>query len=132
MRNRLAMLIASLFLIVGAVWAQVPVVSSAPEAGLWNADTRWYTIKNNDGGGYISLSYADGDGNLKLNSTTKPVGPSGLWCVVGDDANGYQFYNLASGTSKILGATGTEQKGRMKMYDAEGSVSGVTYKFDIK
>ncbi len=124
---------ASLFLMVGTVWAQIPEASPAPAGGQWHANTKWYTIQcNDDSKGYISLQHADVKGNLMLNKKTKPAGAEGLWCVVGDDANGYQFYNCASGATKVLGATGSDGGGRMKMYDASSTETGVTYKFNIK
>lgn len=124
---------ASLFLMVGAVWAQIPATSTAPADGKWNADTKWYTIQCNDNSkGYISLQHADVNGKLMLNKSAEPTGAEGLWCVVGDDANGYQFYNCASGATKVLGATGSDGSGRMKMYDASSTETGVTYKFNIK
>ena len=124
---------ASLFLMVGAVWAQIPATSIAPADGQWNADTKWYTIQCNDNSkGYISLQHADANANLMLNNSGKPAGVDGLWCVVGNDTDGYQFYNYASGTAKVLGSTGSDGSSRMKMYDVDGNVNGVTYKFDIK
>ncbi len=130
MKKKFTMLLASLFLTIGTAWAQMPVTSTAPADGQWNADTRWYTISG-DGGKYVSLNYVDANGNFKLNNTTKP-GLEGLWCVVGDENNGYQFYNYKSGVSTVLGATGTEDNGRMKMYDVSGTETGVTRSFDIK
>ncbi len=56
-------------------------------------------------------------------------GEESLWCVVGDDTNGYKFYNKASGTSKILGLTGTDGAARAKMIE-EGANNYVT-SFDI-
>ncbi len=123
---------ASLFLVLGTAWAQIPTASTAPADGQWNADTKWYTIKvNDDGGGYVSLYYSDCGSNLLLNNNTQP-GADGLWCVVGNETDGYSFYNAITGASKVLGATGREDGGRMKMYDASAPGNGVTTVFDIR
>ena len=125
------MLFASLLACVGVMKAQIPTASTAPADGEWNADTKWYSIMCNDGTkGYVSVNYVDADGNLQLNNATKPAA-DGLWCVVGNETDGFSFYNYAAGTAKVLGATGREGQGRMKMYDTNAVGSDVTTCFDF-
>lgn len=89
---------------VSTAWAQHFLVSDAPSNGQWAEKTYWYYIQNQDGKGWISTasSYVDGS-NLKLSSSTQPTDDAGKWCVVGDEATGYRFYNKESGTAKVLG-----------------------------
>ena len=109
-------------------------VSAAPnENGTWASNTAWYKIKIN-GNRYWSIGgeYTDGNRFLTLTNTTAPTDPTGLWCVVGDATNGYKFYNMAMGTSFVLGTIGkdaeeaqtrmvstTETEGRVTTFDFE-------------
>ena len=118
---------------IGMALAQLPVVSQAPSNGKWADGTKWYTIKQNNTNS-IALSNADANGYLKLNSTSVD-GVDGYWCVVGNETDGYQFYNLQAGTTQVLGAFGSEENGRMKMYDLDVTKDGsntLTKTFDIK
>lgn len=117
---------------VGAAWAQLPTVSEAPADGKWATGTKWYTIQENKSK-YVSLGNVDANGYLMLNST-EAKGAAGLWCVVGNATDGYQFYNYQTGTTKVLGAFGSEDNGRMKMYDLDVTKDGsnnLTKVFDI-
>ena len=117
---------------VGTAWAQLPTASNAPSNGAWAEGTKWYTIKQNNKN-FVSLGNADANGYLMLNSTDAK-GTAALWCVVGNATDGYQLYNYSAGTSKVLGAYGTEAKGRMKMYDLDATKDGsntLTKTFDI-
>ncbi len=117
---------------VGAAWAQLPTVSDVPADGKWATGTKWYTIQENKSK-YVSLGNVDANGYLMLNST-EAKGAAGLWCVVGNETNGYQFYNYQTGTTKVLGAFGSEANGRMKMYDLDATKDGsnnLTKVFDI-
>ena len=121
-----------LCMFVGTAWAQVPTASTAPSNGKWAADTKWYAIKQNNSN-YVSLGNVDGDGYLMLNSTDAKRAAA-LWCVVGNETDGYQLYNYTAGTTKVLGAYGSEANGRMKMYDLDATTDGsnnLTKTFDI-
>lgn len=77
-------------------------LSDAPVNGEWAANTKWYTIKNGHGN-YLSGSYVKSDtDHLWLNTNTYPD-LNGYWCVVGDETNGYSFYNYQ--TKQILEMT---------------------------
>lgn len=108
-------------LLIGTVHAQQPITSDAPVDGKWAENTTWYFIQfvNSDSyhtNGYLATkggSYINNNGVLLLNGTTKPVNNAGLWCVVGNETDGYKFYNKGKGTGFVLGMTG----GTAKMYE---------------
>lgn len=120
-------------LVIGAASAQQPTTSDAPVNGQWAQNTTWYFIQfvNSDSyhtNGYLATrgsGYVNDEGTLLLNGTTKPVNNAGLWCVVGDEANGYQFYNKEKGTGFVLGMTG----GLAKMYETSAT-TGISTAFD--
>lgn len=75
-------------------------VSSAPSNGSWASGTKWY--KMTLGGNQLSAYNTDHNGSLLDNSATAE-GAGAYWCVVGDEANGYKFYNRAAGPNKVFG-----------------------------
>lgn len=113
-----------------------PYVSEAPQGGKFVAGSTVITLKNNSTrGGYVTTDAKEGD-YLKLTNNTKPTTSAGYWVVSGDDANGYTFYNVGAGATKVLGFydNGSGKEGgaaRAKLYDAAtvASQSGVVYKF---
>lgn len=113
-------------------------VSSAPTTTdgvtVWNEDTKWYKLKMDSGSWrYVgtSGSYTNASGKLILTNGTSSDLFTGAWAVVGDDTNGYQFYNMGEGPSKVLGVTGSEGNARTSMVDAATPGDGVTTTFDI-
>ena len=113
--------------------AQVLSVSNAPSNGEWAENTTWYTIKNKTGG-YVSTAsdYCSTEGKLRLHNSTKPADndANAHWCVVGSEANGYKFYNKASGTGKALYASRVLDSGSASFYmEADGDA--VNFLFDI-
>lgn len=76
------------------------VASSAPSNDSWASDTKWY--KMSLGGKYLSAYSTDHNGNLLDNAATAE-GAGAYWCVVGDETNGYKFYNRAAGPNKVFG-----------------------------
>ncbi len=103
------------------------LVGLAGAADLTNA--RWYTIKVGNGG-YLSTkaSYRDGV-YLLLSRTVEDTEDSGLWTFIGNETDGYSFYNKARGENYVLGMSGTEANGRAKMVK-EDNATNVT-KFDM-
>ena len=93
------------------------------------SNARWYTIKVGNGG-YLSTQtdYTNGV-YLLLNNTLEDVSDNGLWTFIGNDTDGYSFYNKARGESYVLGMSGTEANGRAKMV-RETNTTNVT-KFDM-
>lgn len=112
--------------------AQSLKFSDAPSDGNWASNTQWYLIRvaYTDGyhpkAGYLNTEdgYTNGNG-LLLNNDAVPTTDKGLWCIVGDETNGYKFYNKGEGTSKVLGVSGWS-----KMYDAS-STDDIAMSFDI-
>lgn len=133
--------------------AQKPFkVSDAPattNGGRWATNVKWYFLHflNSDEhhtAGYMGTSgnqFINANGQLLLNGTDKPMSSAGLWCFVGDDENGYKFYNRNTGISKVLSITtggvakmlaeGTD--GQMQFFDYAASTSTyrgkATFKF---
>ena len=117
--KKLLLLFAVLLTSTVGAWAQsavMPVVSDAPTDGNWAENTTWYTIKNGDGH-YVNKNYADNDGNLQFNNKTATLNDVGLWCIVGNDNDGYLFYNREIGVTKALQTTGDEANARTKFVD---------------
>ncbi len=102
-------------------------------AGLANAvdlgNAKWYTIKVGNGG-YLSTksTYTSGI-YLLLNNTSEDLSDNGLWTFIGNETDGYSFYNKAKGVNYVLGMSGNETGGRAKMVP-ETNTSVVT-KFDM-
>ena len=89
------------------------LVGVANAADLTNA--RWYTIKVANGG-YLSTQSGYMNGvYLLLNNTTEDTSDNGLWTFIGNDTDGYSFYNKAKGGDYVIGITGTEASARAKM-----------------
>ena len=146
MRKITYLLTLLLLFITGlGVNAQKPFeVSDAPattngNGGRWATNVKWYFLHflNSDEyhtAGYMGTSgnrFINANGQLLLNGTDKPMSSAGLWCFVGDDANGYKFYNRNTGISKVFSITtggvakmlaeGTD--GQMQFFDYTPSTS---------
>lgn len=112
--------------------AQSLKFSDAPSEGTWASNTQWYLIRvaytdnYHPKAGYLNTEdgYTNGNG-LLLNNDAVPTTDKGLWCIVGDETNGYKFYNKGEGTSKVLGVSSWS-----KMYDVS-STDDVAMSFDI-
>lgn len=93
------------------------------------SEAKWYTIKVGNGG-YLSTKsdYTSGI-NLLLSNTTEDTSDNGLWTYIGNETDGYTFFNKAKGENYVLSMSGTEAQGRAKMV-AESDASDVT-KFDM-
>ena len=92
--------------------------SEAPSADAFHANTTWFRMRLCDGlEKYISAqpAYTDWHNNLKLSNNTPPTDYAGLWCVVGDEENGYKFYNRAWGPAYAMKTEGEEEGARTYM-----------------
>ena len=132
----------ALFLFTGlSVKAQAELglqVSAAPTTTegvtVWSEGTKWYKLKMDSGSWrYVetSGSYTNASGKLILTNGTSSNLFTGAWAVVGDDTNGYRFYNMGEGPSKVLGVTGSDGGARTSMVDAATPGDGVTTTFKI-
>lgn len=101
--------------------AQDLKISGAPEGESWAANTQWYLIrvaltdKSHPYAAFLNSDKSNENG-LLLNDVTVPTTDKGLWCIVGNEADGYKLYNKGEGTSKVLGVNSWA-----KMYDVAGS-----------
>ena len=116
--------------------------SQAPNGMTWRENTTWYFIQfpNSDGyhtGGYLaaegsgfisSNGYTNNvsNGKLLITQTEKPIKSSALWCIVGDETNGYKFYNKMN--PKLV--VGTASDGTAHLYLASETKNGVSYAYD--
>ena len=132
--KKITFLLSLLFAFVGVTAsAQSLTISDAPNSdGTWASNTQWYLIRVafTDGyhpkAGFLSTdeSYINSNG-LLLNNEIVPTNDKGLWCIVGDDTEGYKFYNKGEGTTKVLGVSDWS-----KMYETS-STGSVATSFDI-
>lgn len=97
--------------------------STAPSNGEFAANTHWFTIYLR--GTYLSVENVDGDAYFRSGNGFNTIDNTidkGLWCVVGNDTNGYKFYNKSEGTTKVLAInyvkTNSGGDARAKMVDA--------------
>ena len=111
------------------------VASSAPSNGSWASDTKWYKMSLS--GNYLSAYKTDHNGSLLDNSATVE-GAGAYWCIVGDETNGYKFYNRAAGPNKVFGIVCTltndnNDLTRASFYTSEAvsASSGVGTTFDL-
>lgn len=105
-------------------------ISDAPDGENWAANTQWYLIRVALTDGYHPYAAylnteSRNDKGLLLKDVTVPTTDKGLWCIVGNDADGYKLYNKGEGTTKVLGVGSWA-----KMYDVTGS-EDVTKSFDF-
>lgn len=116
--------------------------SQAPNDMTWRENTTWYFLQfpNSDlyhtggylaaeGSGFISSNnYSSNvsNGYLLITQTEKPIKKSALWCIVGDETNGYKFYNKMN--PKLV--LGTDGSNKTRLYLASETKSGVNYAYD--
>ena len=110
--KRFTLFLALCLTMIGTALAQtLPFeVSSAPVDGVWPAEgMHWYTIKNGNGN-YLKGNATISENNiakLKLDSSADDI--HAVWCIVGDEANGYKFYNYKTKTFISMTNTGTNE-----------------------
>ena len=124
--KKLLFLFAVLLTSVGA-WAQ-PQVSDAPSNGQWAVNTTWFQIKNQKNK-VIRADVLTDEGYLAMTNQNVIKSDVALWCIVGNETNGYKFYNRAIGPSKVLGMKGSEDKAYAEFIDP--NEDGYTKAFDI-
>ena len=94
-------------------------ISDAPTAD-WAQNTTWYYMLSKDANGTVCAepAYTDWHNNLKVNNSTASKSAAGLWAIVGNDTDGYKFYNRAWGTGYALTTTGANGEARSFMTTA--------------
>ena len=112
--------------------------------GAFSANTTWFRMRLSDGlEKYISAqpAYMDAENNLMLANNTPPNDYAGLWAVIGDEENGYKFYNRAWGPEYAMKTEGEDGEARTYMVPAaEASTYDIVqrdrstkdYKFYVK
>ena len=86
--------------------------SDAPSATDWAENTTWYKITLK--GGYLSTLNVDANGYLYANKTDQFYGEQSWWCIVGNEENGYKFYNKRAGVNKVLGVSKMSEDGKAR------------------
>lgn len=102
-------------------------LSDAPTGSAWADNTKWYRIKMNSR--YVSTfsEFVDGEGNIKLDNTSTPADANALWCITGNNADGYKLYNLAKGPGYVFGISGSEQNARANMVDPDNTDKTISF-----
>lgn len=111
--------------------SELVTFSDAPTNGKWAANTHWYKIKNGKGN-YLSSSFVKSNTDHLYLDTSGDPGTAGYWCVVGNETDGYSFYNYSTG--KILEmspASTAEANVYARVTDPASITSGFTTKFDL-
>ena len=80
-------------------------LSNAPVEGVFDANTHWYTMKTGSNF-YLKGDATDNNGYITLNNTSDaPNNDAGYWCVVGNETDGYTFYNRQGKKLVMYGST---------------------------
>lgn len=118
--------------------------SDTPTNGAFSSNSTWYRMRLSDGlEKYISAqpNYVDAANNLMVTNDTPPNDYAGLWTIVGDEENGYKFYNRAWGPEYAMKTVGENGEARTYMVPvAEASTYDIVqrdrstkdYKFYVK
>lgn len=100
-------------------------VSDAPSDGKWATNTTWYRMSLHDK--YLSAYDATINGDIKNQNATPLSGAGAYWCVVGDAASGYKFYNRAAGPGRVLGIRkGLLSDGNSRAFFCASSTNGTS------
>lgn len=108
-------------------------LSNAPVGGVFDNNTHWYTIKTGDGH-YLKGDATDGNGYITLaNTSDAPNNDAGYWCLVGNETDGYTFYNRERKKLVMYGSTSIKDaSSHAVMKDADYSEgTDETSKFDF-
>ena len=131
--KKITLIFSLLMIFCFGVNAQVLKVSDAPANGVWSDNTTWYFIQNKKGGVVSTdANYCNTEGKLRLHNSTIPTEnyAKALWCIVGDETNGYKFYNKDNGTGMVLLASRSLNSGDASFSMADASDAAGEY-FDI-
>lgn len=80
-------------------------LSNAPVGGVFDANTHWYTMKTGSNF-YLKGDATDNNEYITLANTSEaPNNDAGYWCVVGNETDGYTFYNRQGKKLVMYGST---------------------------
>lgn len=108
-------------------------LSNAPVGGVFDANTHWYTMKTGSNF-YLKGDATDNNGYITLDNTSAaPNNDAGYWCVVGNETDGYTFYNRQGKKLVMYGSTSiVDASSHAVMKDADYSEgTDETSKFDF-
>lgn len=108
-------------------------LSNAPVDGVFDANTHWYTMKTGSNF-YLKGDATDNNGYITLDNTSAaPNNDAGYWCVVGNETDGYTFYNRQGKKLVMYGSTSiVDASSHAVMKDADYSEgTDETSKFDF-
>ena len=129
--KKITFLLTLLFAFLGGVTASAQVdfqPSEAPSSGKWAPNTKWYKMSLR--AKYVTAFSADVSGNLYAKQSVEVFGEGALWCVVGDDENGYKLYNMFAGPNKPMNLTDMDKDGagRAQLVEGEGTLLNIVKK----
>lgn len=108
-------------------------LSNAPVDGVFDPNTHWYTIKTGDGH-YLKGDATVTNGYITLDNTSeKPTNDAGYWCLVGNETDGYTFYNRERKKLVMYGSTSIKDASSHAVMKDAGYSEGAdeTSKFDF-
>ena len=79
-------------------------VSDEPSEGSFAANTYWHFLDINSGSHYY-LNIPEGfdyTNKIPANTTTKSLADDFLWCITGNNTDGYRLYNKQAGPTKVM------------------------------
>ncbi len=132
--KKITFLMSLLLSLIGvSATAQTINISDAPSGDNFVENTHWYLIKaaNSDSyhtDGYLSnaADYVSEKDGFRLDNKTVPTTEDGLWCLVGNETDGYTIYNKKAGTGMVFGYNSIA-----KLYETSSIEDGTTTKFDL-
>lgn len=98
----------------------LPFTTSTVSGDEWTGDEKWYTLYTR--GSY--WTYNSETHKINLQATTASVADNYLWCITGDETNGYKVYNRAAGPTRALTVTGNNA---VDMLEGEGTALAVAF-----
>ena len=108
-------------------------LSNAPVNGEFDANTHWYTMKTGSNF-YLKGDATDNNGYITLANTSEaPNNDAGYWCVVGNETDGYTFYNREGKKLVMYGSTSIVDASSHAVMKDAGYSEGTneTSKFDF-
>ena len=100
---------------VADMFAVISLNGTTVYVSYFDADTKFYTIRNGKGG-YVSLNPTYMGGSfMKLSNTNAPQDNQGIWAFIEQSEGVYKVYNYSTGLSRVLGMAGSEAGARTRM-----------------